>query len=331
MTTLRQLCNGAARLLTIIGTGEVLTSDDMDITLQALTGFTDSNSNNRLMIYNITEHVFTLTGLESYTLGLGGDIDVGRPMKIEECYARLNPGTQQQLDIAMQPLTVSQYAGIAVKNTPSTFPFAFYDDNAYPLRTITLFPIPAAGTELVLWLREPLIDLTIQAVNYYTITTPGTLYTDGFYPQVTLGGGSGTGATADILIQGGAITEVILTSGGTGYNRNDVLNVSNIQVGGTGSGFTLTVNSVSGNLDTPLNFPPGYERFFRYNLAVELAAEFGKTIPDQVTAVAIQSKLELERLNAVPRYLRGDGGMSRSGRNRYFNWITGNFWQFGNN
>lgn len=245
MSTVRELINGAARLVGIIQQNEALTGDNLNVALYSLNHMIDSWSNNRLMIYNINEYVFPLTGATSYTLGPGGDWNVERPMKIQTAYARLQPSSPQQLDIAMQPLTIEQYAGIAVKNTSSTFPFAYYDDCQYPLRTITLFPVPSGPADIVLYLREPLADLT--------------------------------------------------------------------------------------NIDADVMYPPGYERAFRFNLAVELAPEFGKQCPPELIARANNSILEIERLNSVPMYLRGDGGMSRSGRNRYFNWITGNFWSFGNN
>jgi hypothetical protein len=244
-TTTRDLINGAGRLINIIQQNEAMTGDNLNIALYSLNHMIDSWSNNRLMIYSIKQFEFPLTGQQTYTLGPGGDWDVPRPMKIETAYARLQPGSPQQLDIAMQPLTVQQYASIAVKKTPSTFPFAYYDNNNYPLRDITLFPIPSGPANIVLWLREPLIDLD--------------------------------------------------------------------------------------DIDAEVMYPPGYERAFRFNLAVELAAEFGKTCSPEVIARANNSINELQRLNSVPMYLRGDGGMSRSGRNRYFNWITGNFWSFGNN
>ncbi len=331
MTTLRNLINGSHRLINTIQQGESLTADDMQVSLESLSGMIQSWSNDRLMVYSVTEYVFPITGKQSYTLGLGGDWDVPRPMKVEEAYARLQPNSPQQLDIAMQPLTVAQWSGIAVKNTPSTFPFAFYDDRSYPLRTINLFPIPNGPCDVVLWLQEPIIDLEIQSIGFYTITNNGTLYTDGFYPDVTLGAGTGTGATANITILNGAVLSCVLTSGGSGYSVNDLLNISSVQVGGTGSGFQVRVDLVSGNLDSPIDFPPGYERAFRYNLALELAPEFGKTPDPIVVARADKALEEIKNLNSVPQYIRGDGGMSRSGRNRYFNWITGNFWSFGNN
>ena len=50
-------------------------------------------------------------------------------------------------------------------------------------------------------------------------------------------------------------------------------------------------------LDTDLTFPPGYLRAFRYNLACELAPEFGVEPSPQVQRIAMTSKRNLKRIN----------------------------------
>jgi hypothetical protein len=50
-------------------------------------------------------------------------------------------------------------------------------------------------------------------------------------------------------------------------------------------------------LDTDLAFPPGYLRAFRYNLACELAPEFGVEPSAQVRRIAMYSKRNLKRIN----------------------------------
>jgi hypothetical protein len=51
------------------------------------------------------------------------------------------------------------------------------------------------------------------------------------------------------------------------------------------------------NLATDLAFPPGYLRCFRYNLACELAPEFGVEPSRQVSRIAMTSKRNLKRIN----------------------------------
>jgi hypothetical protein len=51
------------------------------------------------------------------------------------------------------------------------------------------------------------------------------------------------------------------------------------------------------NLATDLAFPPGYLRCFRYNLACELAPEFGVEPSRQVQRIAMTAKRNLKRIN----------------------------------
>jgi len=57
---------------------------------------------------------------------------------------------------------------------------------------------------------------------------------------------------------------------------------------------TLTQPAI---LATNLTFPPGYLRAFRYNLACELAPEFGVEPSRQVSRIAMTSKRNLKRIN----------------------------------
>jgi hypothetical protein len=50
-------------------------------------------------------------------------------------------------------------------------------------------------------------------------------------------------------------------------------------------------------LATTIAFPPGYLRAFRYNLACEIAAEFGVEPSPQVLRIAMASKRTLKRIN----------------------------------
>ena len=51
------------------------------------------------------------------------------------------------------------------------------------------------------------------------------------------------------------------------------------------------------NLATDLAFPPGYLRAFRYNLACEIAPEFGVEPSRQVQRISMTSKRNLKRIN----------------------------------
>lgn len=61
----------------------------------------------------------------------------------------------------------------------------------------------------------------------------------------------------------------------------------------------ISVNELSNpaTLVTNLTFPPGYLRAFVYNLAMEIAPEFGVEPSPQVTRIAMTSKRNLKRIN----------------------------------
>ena len=50
-------------------------------------------------------------------------------------------------------------------------------------------------------------------------------------------------------------------------------------------------------LATNLHFPPGYLRAFKYNLACEIAPEFGVEPSPTVSRIAMTSKRNLKRIN----------------------------------
>jgi len=79
-----------------------------------------------------------------------------------------------------------------------------------------------------------------------SLTAGGSGYVDGTYLYAELSGGTGTYGIASITVAGGAVTAVtIRNTGGNGYSVGDVLSANNAYLGGTGSGFTWTVSTIS--------------------------------------------------------------------------------------
>jgi hypothetical protein len=71
--------------------------------------------------------------------------------------------------------------------------------------------------------------------------TGGSGYVNGIYPNVTLTGGTGTGAKATLTVSGGLVISATLTYSGVGYTAADTLTTANTNLGGTGSGFNVVV------------------------------------------------------------------------------------------
>jgi len=76
-------------------------------------------------------------------------------------------------------------------------------------------------------------------------------------------------------------------------------------------------------LATTLSFPPGYLRAFKYNLACEIAAEFGVEPSPQVQRIAMTSKRNLKRINNPDNVMAMPYGIVAN-RQRY-NIYAGNF------
>lgn len=57
------------------------------------------------------------------------------------------------------------------------------------------------------------------------------------------------------------------------------------------------------------DFPPGYARAIRYNLAKELAPEYGVSLSAEALDIANESKAMLKRLNERPLYARSDAAV----------------------
>jgi hypothetical protein len=78
------------------------------------------------------------------------------------------------------------------------------------------------------------------AVNVVSISSGGSAYTNGTYTNQALTGGSGTGAFATIVVSGGSVTSVTITTRGTNYQVGNSLSAAIP----AGAGFVLSVTSV---------------------------------------------------------------------------------------
>lgn len=78
-----------------------------------------------------------------------------------------------------------------------------------------------------------------------SITAGGSAYTNGTYFGIFLSNGTGNLAQATVIVSGGAVTSITLTGISPGYTAGDVLTIPNALIGGTGTGFTWTVATIT--------------------------------------------------------------------------------------
>lgn len=118
------------------------------------------------------------------------------------------------------------------------------------------------------------------AIASFGTITVGSGYTNGTYFNVPLTGGSGSGATARIVVSGGQIASVTLQNPGVFYAVGDTLSAAAADIGGTGSNFSVpvaTVDNANGTSWLGDNFDS-----VLFNASLVEAARFMKAEPDTI-------------------------------------------------
>ena len=100
---------------------------------------------------------------------------------------------------------------------------------------ITSGPIGTWVNGVSVWSYKSTITKTFGAVTSISIPNKGEGYDAANPPVITISGGSGSGATADVTVDG-SISEVTVDNGGSGYTSSPLVSI----VGGGGSGASAT-------------------------------------------------------------------------------------------
>ena len=139
------------------------------------------------------------------------------------------------------------YTAPAYQGTPQGVPkyYALFGSQYGNVNEMSLMVAPTPSQDYAVEMHYYYYPPTIVQGQITTVGTlvPGSLYTNGVYQNVPLTGGSGANATADIVITGQQVVSCTLKFGGNFYVVGDVLSCTSL--GSTGTGFTITVSSVS--------------------------------------------------------------------------------------
>lgn len=108
---------------------------------------------------------------------------------------------------------------------------------------------PSLPIAELVYLKQPTPSFWNYTLNGPIATLTGLVggagYTNGTYTNVPLTGGLGNSALATITVTAGAVSSVVITNKGKLYHPADVLSALSANIGGTGSGFTIAVSSIS--------------------------------------------------------------------------------------
>lgn len=107
---------------------------------------------------------------------------------------------------------------------------------------------PSIPVASMVYLKQPVWSVWAYTLNGYINTLTGLVggsgYVNGVYTSVPLTNGAGSGALATITVAGGVVTNVVITNPGKLYLTGDILSALAANVGGTGTGFHITVSSI---------------------------------------------------------------------------------------
>ena len=141
MTT-RDLSAASLKRIGVLDAAETPTPADQADALLRLNDLIDGWATERLTIYTQTRTTWTLVANQaSYTVGIGGDVNIARPVFIENL--RFQDTTQTPaLEMYLAPLTDDAYAAIPQKGLTATYPTSYYYNPTYPFGTVTFWMIP---------------------------------------------------------------------------------------------------------------------------------------------------------------------------------------------
>lgn len=154
MTTVIDIIKLSLKDINVLGTGEAPTADMSADCLATLNQMISQWQTQKLYVYAQKVISVPMTGAQTYTIGIGGDINVDLPARIDSAEWRLN-GVDTPVRVLQ---SLQEYETIGVKTLAGIPWYLFYQRN-YPLGVINIWPQPSSG-DLRLVTREQLTQYT---------------------------------------------------------------------------------------------------------------------------------------------------------------------------
>ena len=153
------LINAAFKKIGVIAAGELPNSDESADALQTLNALMESWSAEQVTVYQILNFTGALVAATAtYTIGAGATFNTSRPLKIEAAGIITHDGLRHEMKI----IGVTDWGKIEEKTLTGKLPKVLYNDNAFPLATLNVWPVPnATGSaptlDLYLWRAAPAV------------------------------------------------------------------------------------------------------------------------------------------------------------------------------
>jgi hypothetical protein len=141
-TTPRDIVNLALKTANVVGVGQSALAEDVNDVFNMLNMMLAQWQRRRYMVYNLETIGIPATGAVSYTIGVGQQFNITRPVKIESAYIRMQGGSTLPVDYPLQVLRAQEdYDRISIK-TLNAFPQYIYYDTTFPVGNIYVWPVP---------------------------------------------------------------------------------------------------------------------------------------------------------------------------------------------
>lgn len=144
--TWRDLITRALNRLEVYGAATPVTPEDEDLAVDLLNDWIDGLKLDGLSMFQRVRTTWALTAAASFTVGIGGTINVARPARREHiagfAYQNNNATPPYEYGVG-PPLTPSQYESIPVKTLTNTYPLGFYYEPTFTAAGLgTVYPFP---------------------------------------------------------------------------------------------------------------------------------------------------------------------------------------------
>lgn len=149
--TVDEIITRALKIIGAIDANEDLdTTESTDGRLQ-INGIIDEWNIDKFRSYTRSKINGTLVpGQSEYTIGIGGDINAERPVRIEDMYI-----TRNNQDYKVMNLTFEDYNNIINKSVDGDIPFGYFYEPSYPFGKLKFTPTPSEANTITItqWFR----------------------------------------------------------------------------------------------------------------------------------------------------------------------------------
>lgn len=163
-TTANDIIRRALMMLGVSDKTSPLDALDAEDCLITLNRMLDTWAQDKVLVWSVPIADFQLiAGQALYRYGTGGDFNSPRPASIDamSIVNQNNPALPAEIPISM--FSIQEWQAIPVKNITSPMPLGCFDDESFPFRNLTFYPIPSINVpaRIYSWQSLPFFpDLT---------------------------------------------------------------------------------------------------------------------------------------------------------------------------